>query len=192
MLGTQRPTRTQTYRFIGFGLVLGLVGLGIIAGTAQPAAGQADLTLDTLSIADANETITEDIQTVELETTLDYNHDVPDTDRRLITLEARPEGGTYEQVTFSTDDVVSDAESGSVTLSGDLLQHSEISAVDLQPAVAGNTTTDIDVRATLEVQRENGDTTTATVEDTATLSLHDGTTLTAEIGGTGDLTVTTA
>jgi hypothetical protein len=192
MLGTQRPTRTWTYRFIGFALVLGVVGLGVIAGAAQPAAGQADLTLDTLSVADTNETITEDIQTVELETTLDYNHDVPDTDRRLITLEARPEGGTYEQVTFSTEDVVSDAESGSVTLSGDLLQHSAISAADLQPAVAGNTTTEIDVRATLEVQRENGDTVTSTIEDTATLSLHDGTELTAEIGGTGDLTVTTA
>jgi hypothetical protein len=79
-----------------------------------------------------------------------------------------------------------------VSLSGDITDHSGITASDLDPGVAATKTTDLQIKAGIEVERDNGDTVTGNATDTATLALTDGTTFTAKIGGSGDLTVATA
>ena len=152
---------------------------------------QADLLTDELSIGNQTETVNGDVSGVTLQTSLDYQHDVPEADRRLINLYVAPEGGEYEQVTFDYDSNPTDQASGTVSLSGDITEHSGIDAADIDPVAAGNESMTVDVKAEIEVERTNGDPVVSSVTDTATLTVEDGTTLSAEVGGTGSFTVQT-
>jgi len=186
-----QPATRRQYRIATTLGIIALVAVGAVVAT-QPASGQAEIQTGDLTISDTDETINGDVSDVRLSTTLDYSHDVPDAERRLIMLSVAPVGGDSERIAFVQDTVNGDPASGTVTLDGSLFDHSEIDAKTVAPELASEQTTEIEVTAEIEVRRESGDPVTHTVTDTATLSLTDGTDLTAELGGSGGLTVTTA
>jgi len=188
-----QPTQRRNVRRIALLLTtVAFVGAAAVVTVPTAASGQAALSVDSLDVSDTTETITGDVDGVTLDTTLDYQYDVPDADSRTITLYVAPEGGAYEEVTFAYESSANDAASGSVQLSGDITDHPGISASELDPAVADTESTDLQIKAEIEVERDTGDVVTGNATDTATLTLTDGTALTAKIGGSGDLTVATA
>jgi hypothetical protein len=81
--------------------------------------------------------------------------------------------------------------SGTVTLSGSVLEHDTYTTESFQPAVASTSTREIVVQAVIEIQRSGGDAVTHTVTDTATIRLTDDAELTATVGGTGVVSVET-
>jgi len=152
---------------------------------------EADIAVGSLSVADVNRTVNGNVSDVTLSTDLAYEHDVPDADRRVLKLKVGPSADNLETVAFRNDRDVAGTDSGTVILSGSVLDHTEWTAGDMDPALAATKTTELTVQAEIEITRANGQTVTDTVTDTVTVTLHDGSELTAAIGGDGTLTVET-
>jgi len=187
-----RDSRQQWQRYTIITAVV-LVGIiGVVAVAAQPSAGQTDLTLDSLDVAGVNQTVDGEVSDVTLSTELDYQHDVPDAERRIITLWVGPSEDSLEQLTFAQESISGDPASGTVELSGSVFDHSEIDAQTVAPELAETKETDLVVQARVEIRRSGGESVVHNVTDTTTLRLTDGAELTATVGGTGDLTVITA
>jgi hypothetical protein len=191
MLTWQPASRRQWYRLGAVAFGLALLGAGALTVATTTADAQTTLTVDSLDVAGTNQTVDGDVTDATLSTTLDYQVDVPDAERRTVRLKAGPSRGALELVDYQTESVTDGAASGSVTLDGSLTDHPQISAADINPAVAATETTEVVVQAEIEVQRENGETVTDTRTDTVTLSLTDGTELEAAIGGSGAVTIET-
>lgn len=187
-----QPTtdRQRWYSLAIITLVLMAIAAGALYG-ANTADAEASVEFGAFDIADHDETIDGDVSDVDVAATLDYQTDVPDAERRLIYLRAGPTDGEMETLDFVQQTVNGDPETGTVTLDGSLLDHPELDAKAFGPTVADSETTEIDVQAELEVRRENGETVTHVVEDTVTITLTDDSELTAELGGSGDIIVTT-
>ena len=184
------PTRNRRLRRIALlTTVLAIVAAAVILPT--PATGQADLSLGDMTVSGTNQTVTSDVSDVRIQSTIDYEHDVPDVDRRIVTLKAGPSPDDLETMDFRTA-TPTGADSGSTTLSGSLTDHPRLSAADFDPAVAGNTTEEITVQAILEVRRENGPTVTEQVTKTATVTVQDDTELVVNVGADTTVEVTTA
>lgn len=169
-----------------------LVVLAAVVLIPAPGAGQAELDTNSLEIDGVDRTVDGDVSEVQLSTELDYQYNVPDVDSHTVTLYVAPEGGDYETVTYQYETRVDANNSGSVELSGDITDHSEISASDIDPATATTETTTVQIKTDIEVNRETGDPVTDQSETTATIELTDSGSLEASVGGTGELTVTTA
>lgn len=188
----QPTTPTNPRRIAYLAATLFLVVLAAVVIIPAPGAGQAELDVDSLEIDGVEKTVDGDVSEVQLSTELDYQYDVPNADSHTVTLYVAPEGGNYETVTYNYESSVDANTSGSVALSGDITEHSKISASDIDPAVATTETTTVQIKTDIEVTRDNGDPVTDQSETTATIQLTDSGSLEASVGGTGELTVTTA
>lgn len=168
--------------------------LTAVGGLALLGAGQADaqtnIDVDGLNVTGENRTISGNVTDATLETTLSYNTDVPDADRRTIKLKAAPEDDTPQLIDYTSRSIDGET-SGTVILSGSLMEDTQLTQTTLQPAQAGTTTTEIVVVATIEVTRPDGEAVTTERRDTVTLTLRDDGSLVAEVGGTGSVTVET-
>lgn len=187
----QPTTRRQWHRLGLIAVALAVVGVAALAGATATADADVSMQTDSLDIPSVNKTVSGNVTDATLSTTLSYQTDVPDADRRIIKLKAGPTRDNLELLDY-TQQSVSDSTSGTVTLSGSLLDHPQLTADVLNPARAGQTTTDLVVQAEIEVSRTDGkDAVTHTVTDDVTLQLTDDGQLVAQIGGTGEVDVAT-
>ena len=187
-----QPATQRQWRRLGIvAAALAVLGTVALLGAAGTANADVQLQTDSLDVAGVNKTVSGNVTDATLSTTLNYQTDVPDSDRRIIRLKAGPSTDNLETIDY-TQREVSDSTSGTVTLSGSLTDHPDISADALNPQRAGETTTDLVVQAEIEVTRSDGsDPVTHTVTDDVTLQLTDDGQLVAEVGGTGEVVVET-
>lgn len=192
MVGQSAAWR-QMYRLGIIIVVLTAFGLGALALAEPAGAATADVSTETLSISGADHTVGEgeNVSDVTLSATLAYDHDVPDATQRVVELRVGPEGGETEYVDYQVETNPSGTASGEVDLSGSVIDATDLTAADFDPAVANTTTQDLVIEAVIEVERENGETVRHVATDTATVTVEDGTDLTVTVGGDGDLTVET-
>lgn len=184
--------RTQALRLVAAAAFALAFSATLLLATPPTATAQADLALDGLSVADVEQTVDGNVTDVTVAADLDYSHDVPDASQRVVKLQVAPEGGTYETIDYLVTQDPTGNTTGEVALSGSVFDHGDLDAADVDPPLAGTAETTIEVRALVEVDRATGETVVANATDTATLTLTDGASLSAQIGGTGTLTVTTA
>jgi hypothetical protein len=169
-----------------------LLTLGVAGAFVAPSSpAQASMQMDGLSVADTNKTVSGNVTDVALTTDLSYQHDVPDADRRIVKLKVGPSKDDLTLVDYQQQRDPSGSASGTVTLSGSVLEHDTYTGESFQPAVASTSTREIVVQAVIEIQRSGGDAVTHTVTDTATVRLTDDAELTATVGGTGVVSVST-
>lgn len=190
-MATNQRLRPWQYRLLAIMIGLTLVVGGAITAATMPATGQTNVEMGEFRVGDVNETVDGDVSDVTLAADLAYQHDVPDATRRLVKLKVGPDEDNLETVAFVQDDDPSGQDSGTVTLSGSLTDTSAFDAADFDPALAESQTREVVVAATIEVRRANGDPVTTTVTDTVTVTLHDGATLSATVGGSGSINVAT-
>ena len=190
MSNWQPATRQQWHRLAIIAVALSMIGVGSLA-LAHSAAAQTDVSVDSLEVADLNRTVNGDVTDARLSATLEYSADVPDAERATIRLEAGPRGGTTDMIAYDTVQVTDGEVSGTVTLEGSLTEHPALSAADFDPAVAATEAVDLRINASIEVSRENGQAVSSSAVDTATVTLTDGTNLTASVGGNGQIRVET-
>jgi len=177
------PPTTRWHRAIlTLFAVLFLTGLALVAAGALTHPAQATVSVDDFTVQGTNQTVG-GVSDVRLTADLAYQYDVQDADRVLIRLYGGPSGGQLEELTFHHMSDPAPSDSGTVTLEASLLDHSNYTAGDFEPALAGSTTEDITVRAEIVVERQTGDTVEQQVVDTATVTLHDSTNLSAAVGG---------
>jgi hypothetical protein len=148
---------------------------------------RADVTMDTLTVADDSATLTDPPKAVTLEVSGEWQVAAASTPDEVRLVLQVVYDGTGEDL---TEDVVFDAgESGDYQLSADLFGHPELSQSTVMPTENGQeATTEITARVICmavsggEIQQE------ASIKDTATLTLtKDG--IEVSVGGTGGLTV---
>jgi len=187
-------TSTHRYRRLGIALTLltFIAAAVLLAGALTASPASAQVTVDDFEVADHDKTVTGDVTGVGVETTLAFDHAVPDATSRIVKLHVGPSESDLESVAFARERSPTGDDAGQVTLSGDLTDHAAWSASDFDPATASSVEREVVVQATLTLERENGDAVTRTVTDTATITLTDGTELDATLGGDGTFTVETA
>jgi hypothetical protein len=179
------------YRLVAILTGVTLVTAGGIAIATQPTQAQTDTTLEGLSIGDANRTVDGDVSAVSLSTTVGYDWDVPDAKRVVVELRAGPDREHMETLAFRQVDDADATGSGTYQMGGDLTQHTRLSPDQFDPALAATRNTTVVVAAHIEVRRAGGGNVTSTATDTVTVTLHDGATLDARVGGTGNVTIST-
>jgi cytoskeletal protein RodZ len=187
----QPATRQEWYRLGLVAVALALVGAGALTVATTQAQAQTDLALDGLAVDDVNQTVDGEVSALTLTADVDYQHEVPDATRRVVRLKVGTSADDMETVAYRNHADADGTASGTVTLSGSVFDATTLSPADVTPPVAGSETTTLYVAAELELQRQNGETVTETATDTVTVTLHNGTSLTAEVGGTGTVTVET-
>jgi hypothetical protein len=191
MMGNWQPATDRRVLFASALAVTLATTAGGAALLAPGAAATASMTLDTLSVAGVNETVSGNVSDVRISTTLDYNHSVPDASRRIVKLRVGPSADNMTLLDYQQTRDPAGTASGSVTLAGTLLDHQGWTADTFDPGVANTTSREVVVEAVIEVHRSNGQVVSHTVMDTATVTLSDDAELTATIGGSGSITVST-
>lgn len=192
-MATSRPQlRPWQYRLLGILIGGTIVVALVIASATMPAQGQTNADVGSLDVSGVNKTVDGNVSTVTLSTNVGYEFNVPDAERRIVSVSVGPSKDNMEQVGFRQDTNPGGSDTGTVSIGGDVTDTSLYSAKDFDPELAGDKTTVMVVRATVEVRRANGEPVTATATDTVTVELEDGATLSADVGGSGSVTVTTA
>lgn len=189
MVWQPSPVR-QRYRILitlGFGVLL--LGIGLFVVQADAGTASADVQVGSLSVDDVNRTVDGGVTDVQIDASLTYGTSAPDPQMRVVELLAGPSESELSVVSFSHSNQP-DA-TGTVDLSGSLVELDSIDAETLTPATGETTTQDIVVGARIEVERANGDTITRTVTQPATIRIENGTDITADLGGEIDLSVQT-
>lgn len=169
-------------------LAVGVLG---IATMTTPSAGQSTVALDTLQVADANETVDGNVSDVTIEADVAYEYEIPDAEQRVISLYAGPNEDSLERLTFDlAREDIPGTDSGTVSLGASLFEHADFDAATVSPALAESETTEFVVAVELEVERANGETETKRMTEQATLTLTDENTLQLSVGGAVEITVT--
>lgn len=167
------------------GFALGAAGVGLSLFGSDPA--RADVTMDSLTVADDSATLADPPETVTLAVSGQWEVAATSTPDEVRLVLQVVYDGTGEDL---TEDVIFDAgESGDYQLSADLFGHPELSQSVVMPAENGQVaTTEITARVICmavsggEIQQE------ASIEDTAALTLtKDG--IEVSVGGAGGITV---
>jgi hypothetical protein len=190
-MATSKRLRPWQYRLLGI-LIGGTVVVALVIATATvPAHGQTNADVGSLDVSGVNKTVDGNVSTVNLQTDIAWEFDVPDASRRIVSVSVGPSKDNMEQIGFRQDTNPGGQGTGTVSIAGDVTETPLYTADDFDPKLAGNKTTVMVVRATVEVRRANGEPVTATATDTVTISLEDGATLSVSVGGSGDVTITT-
>jgi len=188
----QPAARRRLYRLGIITLVLALIGVGALGIATTSAGAESTLDMTGLDVADVNRTVSGDVSDVTLSVDLSYSHEVPDATRRVIKIQVGPDKDSLTTLDYINEQDMAGTDSGTVTLSGSILDAQGLTASEIDPALASTNETQVVVQAEIEITRSNGETVTETVTDTATLRLTDGGNLTASIGGSGEFTVETS
>lgn len=192
-MATSNPRRRRQLYRLGIVLVLvAAAGVGAILGGVATADATSTVAMNDLTIPDANETVDGNVSDVTVQTDVSYSWMVPDAERVVVTLKAGPSASELETVTFQQlDDPAGDG-SGTMQLGGSLTELTAYSASDFDPALASTEQTDLVVGVEIEVRRPNDPAVTSMVTEPVSVSVTDGTELTATVGGTGNVSVATA
>jgi len=190
----QPPTPKQWHRV---GLAAAVTVTLLLAGgltasfVTESTAQQTEAELSEWSVDDVNRTLDGDLSDLDLTADVEYQYDVEDADRRLVKLAVGPTKNKTETITFEYDREPAPQGAGTVTLTESILSAESLDAEMFRPALAESNTTEIVVGAGLEIQRANGETVTSWAYDRVEIMLTDDATLTASVGGTGNVTVQT-
>ena len=183
---------TVTYRTVGVSIIVLLVaGMSVLSLVPQTTRATADLSLGSLDASGVNQTVDGDVSDVRLNAAIDYQHDIPDATRRIVKLQVGTTKDNLETVSFVQEPDPDGTASGTVDLTTSLFDASALSPEDVDPGMAETKKTDVLVRAVVEVRRAGGEPVTQTVTERVTLKIHDGTELTASVGGGVDFEVVT-
>lgn len=188
-MATSRSLRPWQYRALAILIGVTVVVALVLATATMPARGQA--TVGGLDIQGVDRTVSGNVSAVTLDAKIDFSHDVPDATSRIVELHVGPSESELDQLSFRRESDPRGDTIGAVEMQGDVTDTSAFSADDFAPPVAGNESQQVVVQAVIEVERPNGQTVTATATDTATVQLTDSATLSADVGGTGNITVAT-
>jgi len=186
-----RPTTRKEWYKLGV-VTLWLSVIGVTALMVGAMSADAQTSVGGFTVDDVNRTVSGNVSDVTVSSDITYNHDVPDAERRIIRLQIGTSSDDLETIGYRNTRDVAGTDSGTVTLSGSALEHSGVSAADVDPALADSETTTLVVAANITVYRSNGETVTNTATDTVTLTLSDDNELSAEVGGSGSVSVSTA
>lgn len=191
-----RPNRNRRLEPWQYRLLAVLVGVALVASggiyvATQPGQAQTDAQLDSLEIDDVNRTVDGDVSAVSLDADVAYSWDVPDAERVVVELKAGPDRDSLETLAFRQVDDADATGSGTYDMGGDLTQHAHLAPSTFDPALASTENTSVVVVAEVEVRRAGGGNVTSTASDTVNVTLHDGATLSAQVGGSGNVTVST-
>jgi len=190
-MATSKRLRPWQYRALGI-LIGGTVVVAlVIASATVPARGQTSADVGSFDVAGVNKTVDGNVSAVNLQTDIAWEFDVADASRRIVSVSVGPSKDNMEQIGFRQDTNPGGQGTGTVSMAGDVTETSLYTPDDFDPELASNKTTVMVVRTTVEVRRANGDPVTATATDTVTVSLEDGATLSADVGGFGEVSVTT-
>jgi len=168
------------------GIAAGGVGMNMMSQDAT-----AQVTVGGFSVSDAEKETNQPINgaTVDVSGTYRWGTTTQPT-RAVLRLEGK-HTDSYTQL--DATELPTAENSGEYELQGSLLDINGISAPDLTPASEGETTrTDVSIRVTLTVYHDGSKTASQAVKDTATITVTDsGATATVEIGGSGDISLST-
>lgn len=179
-----------TVRRIALLLVLvGTVATGAVV-LADTGRAQTSVSVDSFEAASVEKTVSGDVTDVQVTADIGYNYSVPDAEDRFIELHAGPSESEMQQLTFIRASDPAGDDRGSVTLEGSLLE-AGFNAEQFDPAEADSTTTEVVVKAVIEVDRANGETVRREVTDTATITLNDSGEITATLGGEAEFVIGT-
>jgi len=170
-----------------------LVGATIGGLAALPSETNAEntLSLGELQVSSVNETVDGNVTDVRLDATIDYQYDVADGERRIVKLQVGETRDDMENLTFAQSEITDARSSGQVSLEASILEAQGIDANDFDPALAESKSKTIYVGVVIEVRRANGETVTESVVREATVTLHDGGTISVAVGGDVSVVVDT-
>ena len=111
-------TSTHRHRRLGIALAtLAVLTTAIVfAGTLAASPASAQVTVDDFEVADHDKTVTDDVTGVGVETTLAFNHAVPDATSRIVELHVGPSESDLESVAFARERSPAGDDAGQVTL----------------------------------------------------------------------------
>lgn len=184
-----QPAARQKYRLLALAAVVLVITSGGILATTDSAGAQTSLDTSDFNVQGTNTTTSGSVSDVTLSASVDYSHSVPDATRRIVKLKVGPKGGSTVLVDYRQTREPEGTASGTLELSGSVLEHGELSAESFNPPLAETTSRELLVEAVIEVQRAGGDAVTKTVSDTVTVTVNDGATLSVAVGGSGSVSV---
>lgn len=186
------PRGTEWRRLlIVAGVVLAVIGVAVLVGAQSAEGATASVTMGNLTMSGTNQSVDGTVTDVGVNANLKYRHDVSNADRRTVELLVGTNKSNVQAVTFKSAADPQANTSGTLTLSGSLLNHPQLSAANFRPPTAGDVSTTVVVGARITVTRADGPDVTRTVLERTTVTFRDGDPGTATIGGTMTVTVTT-
>jgi hypothetical protein len=191
MRGWQPANRTEWYRLIAILTLLVTASGGVLVAASGSASGTASMNVGNFTVDGVNKTTTANVSDVMLGADVNYEYDVADAEDVIVRLKVGPKGGDRVLVNYEMMRDVPASDSGTVTLSGSVLQHESLEVSDFQPGLTETATRELVVEAVVEVTRANGETVTRTVTDSVTVTVRDGTEFEVSVGGSGSVSVET-
>jgi len=192
MLRATNRRATGKYRILAILVGMAVVALTVLlVGTMLTGSGsaQSSVQLDTVTVNDANATVSE-VHSVPIGATVAYEYDVPDAEQYTVNLLAGPTEDELEVVAWDYENSdVPGEHSGTMDLSGDLTDLEAFTADDFEAALGESKDSEVVVGVNLTVERENGETETTQVSETATITVSDPTEFEVSVGGDVELDV---
>lgn len=192
MLGYQQ----RNWRRIGMTLTLALTlaSLGLVAGGTLLSNPSSAATMQTsgYTVADVNKTVDGQLEGVALESTVSFDYQVDNADTMTMQLVAGPSKNQTDTVSYTANTDAPDENSGEITLSGSLLETSNLTASDFRPPSGENKTQTLVVGVVMEIDTTHGETETVTQYDTVTVTLSDEDNSEIQVSGTGQIVIETS
>ena len=190
MQGRRTPTRQWHRYLIAVFAVLTLGSLLVIAGSAFVGSSTgASIQSNGYHIDDVNQTMTGELEDVEITTTADWEYNVDNADVRSVHLVAGPSENETDRISYMVDSGVPDEDSGVTEFEASLFDSDTLDKDEFAPGVDETETTEVVVGIGIEVRTENGAEMELYEYETVTVSLTDEGELDGEISGSGSLTV---
>jgi VCBS repeat-containing protein len=191
MLGYYQPN----YRRIGITITvaLTLTSLGLVAGGTLLSNPTSAATMQPtgFTVADVNKTVDGQLEDVALESTISFDYQVDNAETMTMQLVAGPTKNQTDTVSYTANTDAPAENSGEITLTGSLLETSNLTASDFRPASGGNTTQTLVVGVVMQVETTHGETETVREYDTVVVTLSD-TANQIEVAGTGQIVIETS
>jgi len=174
---------------IGILTTLALTILLVSTFLVADSSAQSSVEMDNVTVNNPDANLTE-VHSVPIGATVGYQYSVPDATKHTVELLAGPSEDELEVVAwdYQNDDVPGE-DSGTVELSGDLTNLEAYSGDDFEAALGETKTSEVVVAVNLTVERENGETETTQVTETATITVSDPTEFEVSVGGDVTLAV---
>jgi hypothetical protein len=192
MLRATNRRTTEKYRILAILGGMAVVALTVlVVGMMLTGGGsaQSSVQLDTVTVNDPNATVSE-VHSVPIGATVGYEYSVPDAEQYTVELLAGPNEDELEVVAWDYENNnVPGEHSGTMQLSGDLTDLEAFTADDFEAALGESKDSEVVVGVNLTVERENGETETTQVTETATITVSDPTEFVVSVGGDVELDV---
>lgn len=183
-LNKQRETMVSRRKYL---LLSGSVATGSIAGCIGTAQAQTDVTMGELDIDGDSATLNEPPSEIAIEVSGEWSTTANQVPEQIqVTLQCHV--GEESLVDDISQQVYFDAKTGSYEITGDLLDHRDVSAADMNPAVGTTMTVRLTIRVILSIISGGNIVSEEWVESEAPLNITaEG--ITAQLGGSGSVEI---